>query len=191
MSQSIPGPGQPVDYNALLSPEESTQISLVPDGGDMRGIRNMSSATELTFYGITLTVWTHADKNRARALKHLKTQKERMAQGAIPETLRLAHLPKAVTERMGSGKKRTSLPWGLSRNASVDNASASETETGMSDSDLDGPLGRRSMRNTFNDTTSVIESCDDAGGIIDEGGDNFWMPYALTLSMYRFDPRLR
>lgn len=157
-------------------------MSYFPDGGEMKGLRNMSSATELTFYGITLTVWTHADKTRAHALKHLKTQKERMTRGALPETLRLAQLPRAITERVGSGKKRTGLPWGLSRKGSLDNMSASETETGMSDSDLEGPLGRRSMRHTLHETTSVIDSCDE-GGIIDEGGDNFWMPYALTLSM--------
>lgn len=185
LNPSVTTFGHPVDYAAYLAPDEISQMTSGPEHGLMTGARNMSAATELTFYGITLTVWTHADKHRGRALKHLKAQRERVARGGLPETLRMDSLPRAATERVGQGKKRTSLPWGLSRKGSVDNASASETETGMSDSDLDGlgPPGARSLRNALSESRSVVESLpDESGPVIEDGGDVFWMPYAITLS---------
>lgn len=175
-----------VNYNAMLSPEDTTMSFVGAESSEaMGGMRNMARSTELTFHGVTLTVWTHADRERGSSLKRLKERRERIKNG-LPDSSMRSNTPvgRAATEKPKSGKQRTSLPWGLSRKSSVGEMSASETETGMIDSDLEGPLGRRQMRNAmFDSRGSIIESlADDTARVFDDGGDVFWMPYAITLS---------
>ncbi|WVQ69409.1 uncharacterized protein L199_007626 [Kwoniella botswanensis] len=152
---------------------------------------NSASATELTFYGVTLTVWTHADRDRAVQLKSIKMRAERakLGQGSLNSINPLAqHQRKSSTapsEGKKGGTKRGSLQYMMGRNQSEgDITGTSETETGMSDSDLEGPLGRRAMmRNTMNsDRLSTVDSVpEDVAAAYDEASDIFWMPYAITL----------
>lgn len=175
-----------VNYNAMLAPEDTTMSYTVGDTSEvMGGMRNMSRTTELTFYGVTLTVWAHADRERGSSLKRLKERRERIKNGLPDSSLRsITPYGRAATEKQNGGKKRTSIPWGLSKKGSVGEMSASETETGMSDSDFEGPLSRRTIRaGMFDSRGSVIDSiADDTARVFEDGGDVFWMPYAITLS---------
>ncbi|OCF58670.1 hypothetical protein L486_03160 [Kwoniella mangroviensis CBS 10435] len=152
---------------------------------------NSASATELTFHGVTLTVWTHADRDRAVQLKTIKMRAERakLGQGSLNSVNPLAQQQRkgstAPSEGKKGGTKRGSLQYMMGRNQSEgDITGTSETETGMSDSDLEGPLGRRAMiRNTMNsDRLSTVDSVpEDVAAAYDEASDIFWMPYAITL----------
>lgn len=63
----------------------------------------------------------------------------------------------------------------------------SETETGMSDSDMEGPMGRRTG---WTDRLSVVESVpEDVKAVFDEQIDVFWMPYAITLGKFLLDQK--
>jgi hypothetical protein len=177
-----------VNYNAMLAPEETTMSFMETTMGEgISGMRNMARSTELTFHGVTLTVWTHADKERGACLKRLKERRERIKNGLPDHSLR-SHTPaaRAATVQANGSKRRTSLPWGMSKKGSTGETSGSETETGMSESDFEMPLGRRQVQvkqSGYDSRGSVIESIqDDTARVFDDGGDVFWMPYAITLS---------
>ncbi|WWC59598.1 uncharacterized protein I303_102156 [Kwoniella dejecticola CBS 10117] len=153
-------------------------------------VRNTASATELTFYGVTLTVWTHADRDRAVQLKTIKMRAERakLGQGSLNSINPLAQQKRngstAPSETGKKGTKRESLHYMMGKNQSEgDITGTSETETGMSDSDLEGPLGRRGIRATMqSDRLSTVDSVpEDAAAAYDEASDIFWMPYAITM----------
>ncbi|WWC68082.1 uncharacterized protein I206_102001 [Kwoniella pini CBS 10737] len=153
-------------------------------------VRNTASATELTFYGVTLTVWTHADRDRAVQLKSIKMRAERakLGQGSLnsinPLVQQRRNGSTAPSESGKKGTKRGSLHYMMGKNQSEgDVTGTSETETGMSDSDLEGPLGRRGIRNTIQgDRLSTVDSVpEDAAAAYDEASDIFWMPYAITM----------
>nr|XP_019008347.1 uncharacterized protein I206_06906 [Kwoniella pini CBS 10737]OCF47128.1 hypothetical protein I206_06906 [Kwoniella pini CBS 10737] len=140
-------------------------------------VRNTASATELTFYGVTLTVWTHADRDRAVQLKSIKMRAERakLGQGSLnsinPLVQQRRNGSTAPSESGKKGTKRGSLHYMMGKNQSEgDVTGTSETETGMSDSDLEG------------DRLSTVDSVpEDAAAAYDEASDIFWMPYAITM----------
>ncbi|WVF69649.1 hypothetical protein IAT40_004428 [Kwoniella sp. CBS 6097] len=170
---------------AIARTRLDSAVSDMPNTYSMiQNVRSMASATELTFYGVTLTVWTHADKDRALQLKAIKMRAERakLGQGSLNSI-------NPLTQRKGStapsehkkGTKRTSLQYMMGKNQSEGDITASETETGMSDSDLEGPLGRRGLR-VLSDRLSTVDSVsEDAAAAYDEASDIFWMPYAITM----------
>lgn len=125
-------------------------------------LRGTTSSSDLVFYGVTLTVWSHADKDRAAKLKEFK--------------LRNAQRPRVTSNISDStvkgGSRRSKAAWltaGNGRKGGQSDYTASET--GMSDSDLD---------TTFT-TTDVDYSVTDMNQAYGEASDVFWLPYALTL----------
>lgn len=177
-----------VKYNSITSTQEDTHMS-VHDSAPPSNVRNMSSATELTFYGVTMTVWTYAGHERSIALKKLKEHRERVKNGTMDS---LRSDPQQILTKMSTsssqythgksktqnnGKKpRTSMPWGMSRGLSDGEVTASETEAGVSDSDFDGPLGRRAM---FRGVSAALDSRgsgidslpEDAAVVFDDAGE--------------------
>ncbi|WVQ79913.1 hypothetical protein IAT38_002014 [Cryptococcus sp. DSM 104549] len=153
--------------------------------------RGMANATEITFYGVTLTVWTHADRERAIQLKGIKLRANRLKLGTQNSTGSMnpaspqphgAHR-KASTTSDRKGRSRRSLGYMLRNQSEGDVTVGSETETGMSDSDMEvgGGGGRRGMRG-WAERLSVVESVpEDARAAYDEQSDIFWMPYAITM----------
>ena len=148
--------------------------------------RNMSAATELTFYGVTLTVWTHADPTKVSTLRSIKDNREKIKAGGM-DSLR-SHLAKSKvstmsTERLLAGKWRSSLPWGLSRQPSEAEFTGSETEAGMSDSDFEAQGKRRIKKHLKHSSVSSMTDDwpDETPPVFEDGGDNFWTPYAITL----------
>ncbi|OXG28035.1 hypothetical protein C359_05466 [Cryptococcus neoformans Bt120] len=145
------------------------------------------SASELSFYGATLTVWTNADKSRALQLKAMKSGSDRIKFGTqysmssmdpVSSSYHSKGQRKASTTL---DKKRTRGFMGhvLRNQNEADITIGSETETGMSDSDMEGPMGRRTG---WTDRLSVVESVpEDVKAVFDEQIDVFWMPYAITL----------
>lgn len=78
-------------------------------------------------------------------------------------------------------KPRKSLPWGMSEITSETGVS----EAGNGDSDLDRRQGRKVSRATFLDQgledDSMVNGSD---GMLEDDGDVFWMPYAITMGMF-------
>lgn len=167
----------PVDFNRFADASSSTATVN----------KAVASAPELSFYGVTLTVWTHADKNRAVQLKAMKSRSDRIELGAqnslnamnpVSPSYHRAGQRKASTTPDKKGTRR-SLGHVLRNQSEADTTIGSETETGMSDSDMEGPTDRR---RGWMDRLSVVESVpEDVKAVFDEQIDVFWMPYAITL----------
>lgn len=147
-------------------PEESI---LDPTSSATGHTRNMSAATELAFHGVTLTVWTHAEPDKVAALRSIKENREKIKAGGL-DSLR-AQLMKRPADKMTTVKWRSGLPWGFSRQSDAD-YTGSETD-GMSDSDHESVFRGRKY--------SVDEWPGDTAPVFEDGGDNFWTPYAITL----------
>nr|XP_031858204.1 uncharacterized protein CI109_006347 [Kwoniella shandongensis]KAA5525276.1 hypothetical protein CI109_006347 [Kwoniella shandongensis] len=171
------GGGLPNNYSTLSANEAG--LLRHPGIGGPNGLTKptTSKTNTITFYGVTLTVWTHADRDRSIQLKGIKTRYERakLAQDSLHSMGRKA----STTPRGGAGgreKRRTSLGFLMGRNRSE---SDFETETGMSDSDLEGGPMRRSGKG---DRLSTVDSVtEDVAMAFDESSDIFWMPYAITM----------
>lgn len=138
-------------------------------------------------------MWTHADKNRAVQLKAMKSRSDRIELGAqnslnamnpVSPSYHRAGQRKASTTPDKKGTRR-SLGHVLRNQSEADTTIGSETETGMSDSDMEGPTDRR---RGWEDRLSVVESVpEDVKAVFDEQIDVFWMPYAITLGKFLFD----
>ncbi|WVQ98203.1 hypothetical protein IAU59_005325 [Kwoniella sp. CBS 9459] len=177
--------GMPNTYSMLSTADEQGFLdpNVTMSANGKPNVRSMKSATELVFYGVTLTVWTHADKDRALQLKTIKMRAERakLGQGSLSSINPLTQRKGSTAPSEHRGTKRGSLQYLMGKNQSEGDMTASETETGMSDSDLEGPLGRRGMRG-LSDRLSTVDSVpEDAAAAYDEASDIFWMPYAITM----------
>ena len=167
-----------LNQQSTLAPDDSAQSTFAETDLGMATARNLSAATDLTFYGMTLTVWTHADRDKGKILRWLRARKDGRANGRL-DSLRsnTTVKPRAQTEKVDGGRKISSMPWGLSRKGSQTDMSASETETGMSDSDFEGPSRGRYGRAYDSSTNEHL--VDD--GVLEDGSDVFWMPFAITM----------
>jgi hypothetical protein len=163
---------------STLAPDDAAQSSLTEADPGLATARNLSASTDLTFYGITLTVWTHADKDKGKILRWLRARKEGGSNGHFDSLRSNSTLKaRAQAERVDVGKKKSSIPWGLSRKGSHNDMSVSETETGMSDSDFEGPSrGRAESQGNSSVLNSVVNE-----GVLEDGTDIFWMPFAITM----------
>ncbi|ORY21289.1 AEX-3 domain-domain-containing protein [Naematelia encephala] len=161
-------------YDSMVS--NGDESSVAPPLGVSAGVRNMTTATDLMYHGVTLTVWTHADHDRAQILKELKLRVERGKNGLDTLTSNPLVMPQGTT---AESRRRSSMPWGKQNDATETDG---ETETGMSDADFDGPMGSKNTRGVLGDTLTTAESMpEDAAALFEDGGDVFWMPFAITL----------
>ena len=180
-------PANGVNTQATSNFSGAGEDSVVQQSPSGQNLRNMSAATELTFHGVTLTVWTHCDNNKVQHLQHLKENRDKIKAGIYDSTRSDVYKnrgPMASVERVQSAKWRKSTPWGKSKRAPSDgDVTASETEAGMSDSDPEGLMRRRTTRRIKKETNldGVEEWPDDTAAIFEDGGDVFWTPFAITL----------
>lgn len=127
-------------------------------------LRGAVHASDLVFYGVTLTVWSHVDKARTAKLKEFKqrTGQSRLRNdSAFSDSL-------AKDSQVGRRRKTT---WKKSKsNAPTDYTTS---DVGMSDSDIE---------TTY---TSLVDGDISNSDVMPAyGGDSsdvFWLPYALTL----------
>lgn len=154
-----------------------------------------ASASELSFYRVTLTVWTNADKNRALQLKAMKSGSDRIKFGTQHSMNSMD--PVSPSYHSKGQRKASTTPdkectrgfmgHVLRKQNEADITIGSETETGMGDSDMEGPMGRRTG---WTDRLSVVESVpEDVKAVFDEQIDVFWMPYAITLRKFLLDQK--
>lgn len=137
----------------------ATPYNPVPVGQEH--LRGTTSSSDLVFYGVTLTVWSHADRERADKLNDFKQRvgvRHREDSGLSEAA--------AVKERT---RRRTKLPW-LKAEATT-STDATPSDTGVSDSD---------METTFT-STDVNGSMSNLAPAFGETTDVFWLPYGLTL----------
>ncbi|KLT44188.1 hypothetical protein CC85DRAFT_257235, partial [Cutaneotrichosporon oleaginosum] len=145
----------PESYMAVTS----EQPSAAPAPGQEH-LRGTTHSSDLVFYGVTLTVWSHADKDRAIRLKEFKQRTQRMRnESATSESIKKDAL-----------RRRGKTPWIPPKKGATSDYTASET--GFSDSDLE---------TTFTSTYDADYSADGMSAAYGESTDVFWLPYALTL----------
>jgi hypothetical protein len=156
-----------------------------------------------TWYGVSLTVWNHADQERTARLRVLKRKLERRGDVYGPDhadgrdettltaigesTLSLPPPSHAHGQGQGHHSITSSIPRHLQRPISG-HRSEPDTEQGCTDSE---PESRRPGRtstshsNRIRHPPSASALSETEGELEDafrqEGGDMFWIPYALTL----------
>lgn len=121
-------------------------------------------STDLVFYGVTLTVWSHADKARAAKLKEFKkrTNPNRIRNDSTFSDSLVAKDSKASRRRKGPLNVH-------SRGPPTDYTTS---DVGMSDSDLE---------TTYTSMADGSFSVSDLSPAYGTDSDVFWLPYALTL----------
>lgn len=162
----------------------------------------------VTWYGVCLTVWNHADVDRAKRLKAFKQKlRATVVLGGGPMTysmdaLNLLGASTTTLDVTGGGNNRLQpgrpLPPGRGNQAwramsgVGDYVSASE-DGHASESDVDRFGGNRRRggvtvgNSHLRASTVATEINDDADAAFQEGEDLFWIPYALTLGRSRRD----
>ncbi|KAL1406980.1 hypothetical protein Q8F55_006393 [Vanrija albida] len=146
----------------------TTEAPSATPGIGQEHLRGTTYGSDLVFHGVTLTVWSHADKERAAKLKIFKqrTASRPRADSLLSEA--------AARDKSRRRRVQSKTPWSSSAKGkgAPSDYTATDTEvTGVSDSDLE---------TTFtNDPTEY--SVGDAAQAFGESSDVFWMPYALTL----------
>ncbi len=128
-----------------------------------------SSNRDITFHGVTLTVWTHAESTRAATLKAVKARMNDSKTGFDSLRSNPVIPPRSTSQR-------SAMPWAM-------HSAASETDLAseiLSESEADGPLERRMMAGIVAGDFQT----DDMTGILNDGGEIFWMPYAVTLGTF-------
>ena len=172
---SVTDPSRVTDNNNATVTEQSLSS---------KNIRNLDGGPELSYYGVTLTVWTHADGVRASTLKSIKSGMQKSKTG--PNSLSSDPVIPSGGSDTGT-KPRKPLPWGMSGTASETDVS----EIGTNGCDLDGPLSRKAMRHHLEDQSAVLENVqDEPAGVLQDGGDVFWLPYAVTMGAYEMKSTL-
>ncbi|EIW71142.1 hypothetical protein TREMEDRAFT_27360, partial [Tremella mesenterica DSM 1558] len=144
--------------------------------------RGMTSASEIQYHGVTLTCWMHVDAVRLTRLKQIK-KGVKLASGLGSVASSVPGAVGMVEEKLA--RRRNNMPW-MKNSAAGSEAevTGSETETGATDSEMEGPLGRRAMKNAMRNVRTATEDMSlpmGDGAEFDDPGDVFWLPYCITL----------
>ncbi|KZV77646.1 hypothetical protein PENSPDRAFT_679188 [Peniophora sp. CONT] len=136
---------------------------------------NDSPPSTVTYHGVCLTVWSHADSERSQAIRRtLESNRSRKesTQSLVQARLRSlradAHQDPSLQARR-SARKAARGPWGASA-AQTDGETDfdNETDGGVSESDFD--------------VASTVQGHNPGESTLFLPGDTvFWLPYALTL----------
>ena len=164
-SSLAPIPGQ---YNttSIISTSEDNGTTFA-HAGKRDTLRMSSTATEIQFYGITLTVWTHADQLRASALKAVKARSEGGRVG-LDSLVGVALSTPATSPAKSTRTPKKKTSW---------NRNKSDPESG---SESDVPFSSfASLAALASGHDQVLP--EDAEAAYGEQSDIFWIPYAVTL----------
>ena len=151
--------------------DETTPKSMIAQSGTREHVRSLGSATDITYYGVTLTVWTHADRGRATTLKTLKSRNA----GNRPGVESLKTTPVMPLREKA---RSTSVPWTMPD---------AESEAGMAsyivdDSLLDVERERSMLRPMLPVRSSDVDLfVEDTRPVFQDDGDIFWLPVGLTI----------
>jgi hypothetical protein len=151
-----------------------------------------------TWYGVCLTVWNHADEERAKRLKAFKQKLKATEVGGgsalsysmdglnllAGSTTTLEAMPHGSSRLQPGPPRRGNAAWRAMSGPS-DYMSASEDDHG-SDVDIDVSGAKRRARNNIGTSqlrasTVATDINEDAEAMFEEGEDLYWIPYALTL----------
>jgi len=129
-----------------------------------------SSANTVTYHGVCLTVWSHADAERSSAIRRtLEAGRSRKESAQSAMTARLRNLradaasadPDSASQARRSSKKNARGPWG-----DMDTDGETEGEGGVSESDFE--------------VASTIGHGPGESTLFLPGDTVFWLPYALS-----------
>ena len=134
-----------------------------------------------TWYGVCLTVWNHADPERARRLRLVKQKLASSARDVLA----------GDESTMLAGTSMVSLAYPAQRGSHLSDKSAmrrrpsaSETEHNWTDSEREGGrTPRQGIRGSIMTQSLVFSDADGelANAFQPEGDAMFWIPYSLTL----------
>lgn len=160
-----------------------------PLAGNRTPAANDDNAKETTWYGVCLTVWNHADPERARRLSLVKKKLNTSAHDilAADESTLMAGTSSVSLAGPAQRGSRASDGINMKRRASG-NRSGSETEPTWTDSEYEGGRNpRQGIRGSFLSQSLVFSDVD--GELVNafqpEADGMFWIPYALTLGERR------
>jgi nicotinamide N-methyltransferase len=150
---------------------------------------NDDNARETTWYGVCLTVWNHADPERARRLGLVKKKLYTSAQDilAADESTLMAGTSSISLAAPAQRGSRASDGINMRRRVSG-NKSGSETEPTWTDSEYEGTkTPRQALRGSFLSQSLVFSDADGelTNAFQPEVEGMFWIPYALTLGRCR------
>ncbi|TCD71538.1 hypothetical protein EIP91_008919 [Steccherinum ochraceum] len=150
-------------------------------GGNAPNVKNAYSSNQnntVTYHGVCLTVWSHADAERTAAIRRtLEASRARKESGqSLVSRVKSTHGSIASTDPSAQARRRTKMsargPWG---------GTATDAETdndGETDADNDGGAVSES---DFEVASTVGGHGPGESTLFLPGDTVFWLPYALTL----------
>ncbi|KAF9478515.1 hypothetical protein BDN70DRAFT_879853 [Pholiota conissans] len=155
---------------SLLGHNSSTPAAAAAPAGDM----NPSISNTVAYYGVCLTVWSHADAERSNAIRRTleagRSRKE-SAQSAVASRLKslrsdlsgsASDSQDPTTQARRTAKRNSRGPW-----AETETDAETEADGAMSESDYE--------------VASTIGNGPGESTLFLPGDTVFWLPYALTL----------
>lgn len=162
-----------------FTPEES----IIPP--EHAPTRELGSSGDIAYHGVTLTVWTHADRTRAQLLKRIKDRVDssRAGQDALFEAAMTATVDPAPRVTQRGTMKKGAGPAFARRNRSETDISEG---TAYTDSEVDAPLGSRrgipkGVLSRMGSKVGMVPEEGPAVAVFEDGSDVYWTPYAITL----------
>lgn len=163
--------------SALLSPHGHTS----PIGGSSPTMKTQLGGANntITYHGVCLTVWSHADSERTAAIrKTLEASRARKesANSLIPKRAKSSHSVRSMDPTHQARRKtRSRGPWGAGTDAETDFDGA---ET---DADPDGAVSESDF-----EVASTLGHGPGESTLFLPGDTVFWLPYALSQSLALF-----
>ncbi|KAI0778202.1 AEX-3 domain-containing protein [Trametes elegans] len=169
--------------SAYLGPTSSAYLS--PNGHSAgprlpselgSGMGNSGAGGQITYHGVCLTVWSHADAERSAAIRRTleasRARKESAQSLVASRTRRHASDATSTADPSAQARRRAKLssrgPWGAGTDAETDLDVETDGEGGaVSESDYD--------------VASTVGHTPGESTLFLPGDTVFWLPYALTL----------
>jgi hypothetical protein len=146
---------------------------------------NDDTARASTWYGVCLTVWNHADPERAGHLRSVKKRLAASARDVLAADDSTLMAGGSMISLAPPGQRGSRIPdYNQIRRRPSGNRSGSETEPTWTDSEHGGRRTPHQGVRALSTTQSFIFSDVDgelASAFQPEGDAMFWIPYALTL----------
>ena len=180
----------PEDSDALRTRSLGRNIRAPLASSPLAGHRNQAvssaasddTARASTWYGVCLTVWNHADPERARRLRLVKQKLASSARDILAGDDSTMLAGTSMVSLASPAQRGTHLS---DKSAMRRRPSASETEHNWTDSEREGGrTPRQGMRGSIMTQSLVFSDVDGelANAFQPEGDTMFWIPYSLTLS---------
>lgn len=148
-------------------------------GGNNPGVKNTYSSNtnpNITYHGVCLTVWSHADAERSAAIRRtLEASRARKESGqSLVSRVKSSHGSIASTDPSNQARRRARMsargPWG-------GNATDAETDN---DGETDADIDAGAVSESDFEVASTVGHGPGESTLFLPGDTVFWLPYALS-----------